>query len=188
MKKKAAELTLHPFERSDLRRIISWVPTREAHGKWCGSFFAYPLETSSSALSTVHATRTHESHLRRAVALGRAGRSCRARPRSPVPFEMAAEIERGLISQRAKEALRFKKAHGMKPGRPTGPGKSKLDSYRPEIESLLANGSTQKFFACPYHTTEASLHNWLKKHGLKLSKGLVPVLTSPKGIHEDVQT
>jgi Resolvase, N terminal domain len=56
-------------------------------------------------------------------------------------FSMAAEIERDLISQRTKEALRFKKAHGMKLGRPTGPGKSKLDPYRPEIESLLANGS-----------------------------------------------
>jgi len=82
-------------------------------------------------------------------------------------FSMAAEIERDLISQRTKEALRFKKAQGMKLGRPTGPGKSKLDPYRPEIESLLANGSTQKFIARRYHTTEANLHNWLKKRGLK---------------------
>jgi DNA invertase Pin-like site-specific DNA recombinase len=82
-------------------------------------------------------------------------------------FSMAAEIERDLISQRTKEALRFKKAQGMKLGRPTGPGKSKLDPYRPEIESLLANGSTQKFIAGRYHTTEANLHNWLKKRGLK---------------------
>ena len=82
-------------------------------------------------------------------------------------FSMAAEIERDLISQRTKEALRFKKAQGMKLGRPTGPGKSKLDPYRPEIESLLANGSTQKFIARRYNTTEANLHNWLKKRGLK---------------------
>jgi DNA invertase Pin-like site-specific DNA recombinase len=81
-------------------------------------------------------------------------------------FSMA-EIERDLISQRTKEALRFKKAQGMKLGRPTGPGKSKLDPYRPEIESLLANGSTQKFIASRYYTTEANLHNWLKKRGLK---------------------
>jgi DNA invertase Pin-like site-specific DNA recombinase len=82
-------------------------------------------------------------------------------------FSMAAEIERDLISQRTKEALRFKKAQGMLLGRPPGPGKSKLDPYRPEIEGLLANGSTQKFVACRYHTTEANLHNWLKKRGLK---------------------
>ena len=83
---------------------------------------------------------------------------------------MAAEIERDLISQRTKEALRFKKAQGLKLGRPRGPGKSKLDAFRPEIESLLANGSTQKFIAQRYHTTEANLHNWLKKHGLKTAR------------------
>jgi len=84
-------------------------------------------------------------------------------------FSMAAEIERELISQRTTEALRYKKAQGIKLGRPKGPGKSKLDAFRPEIESLLANGSTQKFIAGRYKTTEANLHNWLKKHGLKLA-------------------
>lgn len=82
-------------------------------------------------------------------------------------FSMAAEIERDLISQRTTEALRFKKAQGIKLGRPPGPGKSKLDIYRPEIEGLLANGSTQRFIAQRYRTTEANLHHWLKKHGLK---------------------
>ena len=82
-------------------------------------------------------------------------------------FSMAAEIERDLISQRTREALRFKKQQGITLGRPNGPGKSKLDAFRPEIESLLANGSTQKFIAQRYRTTEANLHNWLKKHGLK---------------------
>ncbi len=85
-------------------------------------------------------------------------------------FSMAAEIERDLISQRTKEALRFKKEQGIPLGRPKGPGKSKLDTYRPEIESLLANGSTQKFIARRYKTTEANLHNWIKKHGLKSAK------------------
>jgi DNA invertase Pin-like site-specific DNA recombinase len=74
-------------------------------------------------------------------------------------FSMAAEIERDLISQRTMEALRAKKAAGVKLGRPKGPGKSKLDAFRPEIEALLANGSTQKFIARRYHTTEAKLHN-----------------------------
>ena len=85
-------------------------------------------------------------------------------------FSMAAEIERDLISQRTREALRFKKQQGIALGRPKGPGKSKLDAFRPEIESLLANGSTQKFVAQRYHTTQANLHNWLKKHGLKTTK------------------
>ena len=85
-------------------------------------------------------------------------------------FSMAAEIERDLISKRTMEALRFKKAQGMTLGRPKGIGKSKLDVFRPEIESLLANGATQKFIARRYHTTEANLHHWLKKHGLKKEK------------------
>ena len=81
-------------------------------------------------------------------------------------FSMAAEIEHDLISQRTKEALRARKAKGMKLGRPKGPGKSKLDKFRPEIEALLANGSTQRFIAQRYHTTEANLHNWMRKRGM----------------------
>jgi len=81
-------------------------------------------------------------------------------------FSMAAEIERDLISQRTREALAARKKAGVKLGRPRGVGKSKLDPYRPEIEALLANGSTQKFIAKRYGTTEANLSRWLKRHRL----------------------
>ena len=84
-------------------------------------------------------------------------------------FSMASEIERDLISSRTKEALRFKKENGIKLGRPKGPGKSKLDKFKPEIEALLSNGSTQKFIANRYNTTEANLYNWMKRHNLKKS-------------------
>ena len=84
-------------------------------------------------------------------------------------FAMAAEIERDLISQRTKEALAAKKKAGVKLGRPKGSGKSKLDPYRPEIEALLAQGSTQKFIAKRYKTTEANLSRWMKKHRLRRS-------------------
>jgi DNA invertase Pin-like site-specific DNA recombinase len=90
-------------------------------------------------------------------------------------FSMAAEIERDLISQRTMEALCAKKAAGMRLGRPKGPGKSRLDAFRPEIEALLANGSTQKFIARRYHTTEANLHNWMKKHGIRKSQSAAPL-------------
>ena len=81
-------------------------------------------------------------------------------------FSMATEIERDLISARTTEALRARKASGLPLGRPKGPGKSKLDPYRPEIETLIANGSTQRFIAKRYKTTPANLNNWLKKHGI----------------------
>ena len=85
-------------------------------------------------------------------------------------FSMAAEIERGLISARTKEALRARRASGLPVGRPKGPGKSKLDKHRPEIEALLANGSTQKFIAKRYNSSPANLANWLKKRGIKKPK------------------
>jgi DNA invertase Pin-like site-specific DNA recombinase len=81
-------------------------------------------------------------------------------------FAMASEIERDLISKRTKEALVARKASGLKLGRPRGVGKSKLDQYRPEIEALLNNGSTQTFIARRYRTTEANLHHFLKQRGL----------------------
>jgi DNA invertase Pin-like site-specific DNA recombinase len=85
-------------------------------------------------------------------------------------FSMASEIERDLISKRTREALQVKKQNGMKLGRPKGVGKSKLDMYRMEIEALLKNGSTQKFIAKRYQTTEANLHHWLKQRGLTTRK------------------
>jgi len=81
-------------------------------------------------------------------------------------FAMAAEIERDLISRRTTEALAAKKREGVKLGRPRGVGKSKLDSYREEIEGMLAIGVTQKRIAAKYGTTEANLSRWMKKHGL----------------------
>jgi DNA invertase Pin-like site-specific DNA recombinase len=81
-----------------------------------------------------------------------------------VVFSMAAEIERDLISSRTKEALRHRKAMGLPLGRPVGSGSSKLDKFRPEIEALLANGSTQRFVAGRFDTTPENLSVWLKKH------------------------
>ncbi len=82
-------------------------------------------------------------------------------------FSMAAEIEHDLLSARTREALRARKASGKPLGRPKGPGKSKLDPFRPEIEALLANGSTQKFIAKRYNTMPGNFANWMKKNGIK---------------------
>jgi len=90
-------------------------------------------------------------------------------------FAMAAEIERDLISQRTKEALAAKKRAGMKLGRPKGSGSSKLDKHRQEIEALLATGSTQRYIASRFGTTESNLSRWMKKHHLKRNKRLATV-------------
>jgi DNA invertase Pin-like site-specific DNA recombinase len=81
-------------------------------------------------------------------------------------FSMAAEIERDLISQRTKEALKARKAMGIKLGRPVGPGRSKLDKHKDEIIALLRNGSTKSFVAQKYRTTPPNLYNWIKKNNL----------------------
>ncbi len=86
-------------------------------------------------------------------------------------FAMAAEIERDLISQRTKEALAAKKRAGVKLGRPRGSGKSKLDKHHPEIKSLLETGSTQRYIASRFNTTESNLSRWMKKHGLQRKRG-----------------
>jgi DNA invertase Pin-like site-specific DNA recombinase len=77
-------------------------------------------------------------------------------------YALASEIERDLISQRTKEALRVKKENGVKLGRPKGRGKSRLDPYRVEIEALMANGATNRFIAKRYSVSEANLYRWLK--------------------------
>jgi DNA invertase Pin-like site-specific DNA recombinase len=77
-----------------------------------------------------------------------------------------AEIEHDLIVARTKEGLAAARAKGRQLGRPKGPGKSRLDPYRPEIEALLKNGSRKSFIAQRYHVTPATLWNWLKKRGL----------------------
>ena len=81
-------------------------------------------------------------------------------------FSIAAEIEHDLISARTKEALKARKAAGVKLGRPKGPGKSKLDGHREEIIALLKNGSPKAWVARKYGTTRTNLYNWLQKNHL----------------------
>lgn len=81
---------------------------------------------------------------------------------------LIGEIERDFIVTRTKEALAAKKAQGVILGRPKGPGKSKLDPHRPEIEALLANGSTKTYIAKRYRTTPANFHNWLRQNKINI--------------------
>uniref|UniRef100_A0A6M3JYD6 Putative resolvase domain containing protein n=1 Tax=viral metagenome TaxID=1070528 RepID=A0A6M3JYD6_9ZZZZ len=83
-------------------------------------------------------------------------------------FGMMAEIERDLISLRTKEGLAARRAMGVKLGRPSKPGKSRLDQHRTEIEQLLRNGSHKKFIAGRFFVTPGTLTNWLKKNKINI--------------------
>lgn len=79
-------------------------------------------------------------------------------------FSMASEIERDLISSRTTEALRVRKASGVKLGRPKGPGKSKLDEDKEEIVALLRDGVPKRRVAKKYGTSVVNLYNWIAKN------------------------
>jgi DNA invertase Pin-like site-specific DNA recombinase len=79
---------------------------------------------------------------------------------------MASEIERDLISQRTKEALKRKKDEGVKLGRPKGPGKSKLDDKIEEIRDLyekkVSVSSLGKIYNCSWPTMSNFIQNKVK--------------------------
>jgi len=75
-----------------------------------------------------------------------------------------AEIERDLISYRTKEGLHAARTKGKILGRPKGPGKSRLDPFKPEIIALLKNGAKKNSIAKRYGITPPNLLNWMKKH------------------------
>jgi DNA invertase Pin-like site-specific DNA recombinase len=84
-------------------------------------------------------------------------------------FSIASEIERALISKRTKEALKARKVAGIKLGRPKGVGRSKLDELKEEIIALLRNGSSKKFVADRYGSSQVNLYNWIKKNDIDVS-------------------
>jgi DNA invertase Pin-like site-specific DNA recombinase len=71
-----------------------------------------------------------------------------------------------LARRRSKEALRARKNAGVKLGRPRGVGKSKLDVFKEEIIALLKNGSSKKFVADRYGSSQVNLYNWLNKNSI----------------------
>jgi len=81
-------------------------------------------------------------------------------------FSLAAEIERDFISSRTKEALKARKAKGVKLGRPHGAGKSRLDPHKEEIIALLQVKAEKKFISQKFTVTPATLHNWIVKNGV----------------------
>ena len=78
-------------------------------------------------------------------------------------FALVAQIERELISLRTREALHSRKAQGIKLGRPTGKGKSKLDVHKDDILKLVALGVPKTLVAKQYGTSVGNLYKFLDK-------------------------
>ena len=76
-------------------------------------------------------------------------------------FALIAQIERDLISLRTREALRAKKAMGIKLGRPKGKGKSKLDEHKDDILKLLELNVPKTMIAKQYNTSTTNLYRFL---------------------------
>lgn len=80
-------------------------------------------------------------------------------------FGLSAEIERDLISQRTKEALKRKRAEGIHLGRPTGSTNKqhKLDPLREEVHQLLSQGMNRTQVAIALGVSRKTLYCWLKR-------------------------
>ena len=78
-------------------------------------------------------------------------------------FALVAQIERELISLRTREALHSRKAQGIKLGRPTGKGKSKLDEHTADILRLVALRVPKTIIAKQYGCSVGNLYNFLNR-------------------------
>ena len=81
-------------------------------------------------------------------------------------FGLSAEIERNLISQRTKEALKRKKEEGIALGRPVGSGKPenyKLFGKENTIKKMLFKGFSQTKIAKRLKVNRLTLGKYIKR-------------------------
>ncbi len=81
-------------------------------------------------------------------------------------FSISAEIERTLISQRTTEALRRKKAEGVKLGRPLGKKSThyKLTGCEQKIRQMLQDGYPKNLISKQLNVSYSTLYLYLKKN------------------------
>lgn len=80
-----------------------------------------------------------------------------------------ADLERELISKRTKESLAFKKSIGVKLGRPPGPGKSKLEPHKEQIQEYLDKDISVLNIARLLDVSYTTIYNFIQKN--KMLKG-----------------
>lgn len=78
-------------------------------------------------------------------------------------FALVAQIERELISLRTREALHVRQVSGVKLGRPSGKGKSKLDAHKDDILKLLELKVPKTMIAKQYNTSVGNLYNFIDR-------------------------
>ena len=77
---------------------------------------------------------------------------------------LAAQIERGFISARTKEALARRKAAGLPVGRPKGRAtKLMLDDRRAEIVDYLNKGVSKRSVAKILGCSPTTLYSWIRR-------------------------
>lgn len=81
-------------------------------------------------------------------------------------FSISAEIERTLISQRTTEALRRKKAEGVKLGRPLGKKSNhyKLTGCEQKIRQMLRDGYPKNLISKQLNVSSSTLYLYMKKN------------------------
>ena len=84
-------------------------------------------------------------------------------------FGLSAEIERNLISQRTKEALKRKKDEGIVLGRPKGSfsKNTKLSGHKCEIKRMLERGVSMSEIARHFEVHRMTVSSFVKQHDLK---------------------
>ena len=84
-------------------------------------------------------------------------------------FALSAEIERNLISQRAKEALIRKKSEGIILGRPKGrlSNKLKLSGHEEEIRNLLKMNISKTKIAKLFGVNRMTVYYFIKRYALQ---------------------
>lgn len=78
-------------------------------------------------------------------------------------FSLLSELERDLISQRTIEALKAKRAQGIRLGRPPGTlGVSKLDDKKQQIQELLRHRVSKSAISRMLGVSRSTLNDFLK--------------------------